>query len=145
MNKVTLPLLLLIAASSGCAGARWRVNAPRQIAAADPESAFETALATVRGEGYTVTELDPARGYFRVKSKVDGDTRGHIGFFGSVHMVERVTYLSFQVQPPAVLSIAANGYHVHGPQVHALVFEEMERLAACIQDRTRVATATVIR
>jgi hypothetical protein len=137
MHKLLLPIAIL--AITGCASARWRANTPRQITANDPGGAFETALATVRGEGYTVTELDSDRGYFRVKSKVDGDMRGHVGWFGSVHMIERVTYLSFQVQPQGILSIAANGYHVRGPQLHALVSEEIDRLAACIQDRTRVA------
>jgi hypothetical protein len=133
MRNVFLAVILI---ACGCASARWRVNAPRQVTANDTLSAFEVALATVRGEGYTVTELDSARGFFRVKSKIDGDLRGHMGLFGHFRMIERTTYLSFQVQPNGVLTIFANGYHVHGGELHAKVADEIDRLAACIQTRT---------
>jgi hypothetical protein len=139
MQKVA-SIFVIAWALSGCASMRYRANAPHQIAASNPTGAFETALATVRGEGYTVTELDPQRGYFRVKSKIDGDLRGHLGLFGSFHMIERVTYLSFQVQSNGMLTIFANGYHVHGNEVHVKVADEIDRLASCIQERTRYAS-----
>jgi hypothetical protein len=132
--------LVLALALGGCATARFRANAPRQIAASSPTSAFETALSTVRGEGYTVTELDPQRGFFRVKSKIDGDMRGHLGLFGHFRLTERVTYLSFQVQSNGMLTIFANGYHVHGTEIHHLVADEIDRLASCIAERTRFAS-----
>jgi hypothetical protein len=130
--------LVLLAMLGGCATSRYTLNVPRQIAAPDPTEAFESALATVRGEGYTVVELDPPRGFFRVKSQVDGDLRGHLGLFGHFRLTERVTYLSFQVQP-AGMTIAAHGYHVRDDKIHVKVAEEMQRLATCIQQRTRMA------
>ena len=135
MKPLVLSFLLAL---GGCAG-RFTANAPHQIVAADPQNAFEIALATVRAQGYTVTELDPPRGFFRIKSKVDGDLRGHLGLFGQLRMTERVTYLSFQVQPNGVLTIFANGYHVRGDVLHVKVADEIDRLATCIQDHTRVA------
>jgi hypothetical protein len=132
---LSVPILLL---ATGCAG-RFRVNTPRQIVALTPQEAFETALATVRAEGYTVTEIDPARGFLRVKSKVDGDLRGHLGLFGHFRLTERVTYLSFQAQPDGTMSLFANGYHVRGEGVHVKVAEEMDRLASCIQNHARLA------
>jgi hypothetical protein len=124
MRNLAVMLLLV-----GCAGARFRTNTVRQIAAPNPQAAFETALATVRGEGYTVTELDAPRGFFRVKSKIDGDMQGHIGIFGHFRMSERTSYLSFQVQPDATLAIFTSGYHVRGDKVHVKVDEELTRLA----------------
>ncbi|HUS68224.1 MAG TPA: hypothetical protein VMZ28_27005 [Kofleriaceae bacterium] len=144
MPKAALLLVVCLIAVTGCAG-RWRANMPRQIAATDPQGAFEVALATVRAEGYQVVDLDPARGFFRVKSKIDGDMRGHVGFFGSVSLVERVTYLAFQVLPPAVMTISATGYHVRENNIHARVAEEVDRLAACIQSRTGTAPLSMLR
>ena len=128
-------LLLLV----GCAGSRYVLNTPRQISAPTPTDAFETALATVRSEGYTVTELDPPRGFFRVKSKIDGDLRGHLSPFGGFRMTERVTFLSFQMQPSGALTMFAAGYHVRDDKIHVKVAREMEALATCIQQHTRVA------
>ena len=131
--------LLILAALDGCAGSRYVLNTPHQVNARNPTEAFETALATVRGEGYTVTELDPQRGFFRVKAKVDGDLRGHLSPFGGFRLTERVTYLSFQVQPSGALTIFAAGYHVRDDKIHVKVAREMEALAGCIQQHTRVA------
>ncbi len=139
MRNLILSVAIFAFAVGGCASTRFRVNAPRQIATANPHDAFETALATVRAEGYTVTELDPPRGFFRVKSKIDGDLRGHLGLFGLFRLTERVTYLSFQVQPSGTLTIFANGYHVRGHQLHVKVADEIDQLASGIQDHTRVA------
>jgi len=123
----------------GCATSRYTLNTPQHISAPTPSEAFETALATVRGAGYSVSELDPPRGFFRVKSKVDGDLRGHIGIFGSLRLTERVTYLSFQAEPAGGMTVFASGYHVRDDKIHVKVAREMQALAACIQQQTRVA------
>jgi hypothetical protein len=129
-------------ALAGCAGSRYVLNTPHQINARNPTDAFETALATVRGEGYTVTELDPQRGFFRVKAKVDGDLRGHLSPFGGFRLTERVTYLSFQVQPSGAMTIFAAGYHVHDEKIHVKVAQEIEQLAACIQQHASIAMSS---
>lgn len=120
----------------GC-GSRWRANTPRTVALGSPTAAYETALTTLRAQGYQVVENDPQRGYIRAQAKLDGDTVGYVsgtttryGTTGAIHQETRISWLSFQVRPDGQLTVSASGYHVRDGDtvMHRRLAEEIDVL-----------------
>jgi hypothetical protein len=143
-------IALSVLASSGCAG-RWKDYYARRVTLPRPADGFEVALAVVQEAGYRAIEIDHDRRRLRVISRIDGDnglwwpgppmpTADAVGRVGPGNVPiqytgRRITILSFEVRPDAVMVISAAGYHRRDGKVHRQVDDELDWLKATIERR----------
>jgi hypothetical protein len=126
-------VIFIALALAACGDGRWVPNTPHEAQLADPQVTFNAALQLLRSRGYQIVEMDPPRGYIRVQSMLDGDTR-IVGGFGSVALVNRVSHIMFQVAPNGRLVVTAMGYHVrdNNTVMHRKLAEEIDDLLKAI-------------
>ena len=129
MRNPWLGVLGLVLA--GCAG-RWVANEPRMASVGEPHAGFEMTVATLRSSGYTIEELDPARLYVRVRSRLDGDVVGSVGAYGHVSVVARISWIGFQITPDGRLVATASGFHVREDVMHRRLADEVDGLVGTI-------------
>jgi hypothetical protein len=133
MRKLFLSVVLMLAGCAEGDGGRWPPNTALNIAGVDGRSSFDAALAVVRQSGYEVVELDGARGYFRVRSRLDNDAQIA---WGQVKL--RVSFFSFQVSANGRVTITASGFHVRGDVMHHKLDTERRELAAAVGQAMRL-------
>ena len=109
-------------------GARW-VETRRAVGpttGAPALSVFSAALVHTRELGYIVEEVDEARGYFRVRARLDGDValKGPPGYVRGA--VLRVSWFQVQVYADGAIAVTPVGYHVRTNMMRPALGEELD-------------------